>query len=204
MNRRYYWLVLFAGGAALTALALVGDGRLWGQPAQAPSISINSESFVYRLELQGQPVGEYTECSGLGSHHEIEEQVVITAAGAVVMESTPGVLRWHKIILRRTTPSDAAIWQWRQIMEDKGLASSLRDGRISLYGAGSSTPLAQWTFTQGWPASLVFDGSQEELVIVHEGLDRVGAGSTSTATRTSRATLIRPIGPPDRSEPVSS
>ena len=69
-------------------------------------------------------------------------------------------------------------------MEETGLSSALRNGRILLYGPGSSTPLAKWTFTAGWPASLIFDGSQEELVIVHEGIERDGAGtSTGGATR---------------------
>ena len=48
--------------------------------------------------------------------------------------------------------------------------AALRDGRITLYQAGSTQPLAQWSFTRGWPAALVFNGTEEELVIVHEGL----------------------------------
>jgi len=183
MKCRYLWFVLFASAAALATSALVGDGRLWGQIMGGEPISISSESFVYLLELGGQQVGEYVECAGLGSYHEVEEQTVVTAAGSVVMEGAPGVLRWRKITLRRTTPGDTAVWQWRRTMEKTGLSSSLRDGRITLYGSGSSVPLAQWTFTEGWPASLVFDGSQEELVIVHNGLERIGATSTSTATR---------------------
>ena len=183
MNRRCLWFVLFAGVAALTTWTLIGEGPLWGQTADDASIAINSESFIFVLELSDQQPVEYTECSGLGSYHEIEEQASMTTAGSVVMESTPGVLRWHKITLRRPTPSDAAIWQWRKTMETTGLASALRTGRISLYGSGSSTPLARWTFTAGWPASLVFDGSQEELVIVHEGLTREGSTGSSTATR---------------------
>jgi phage tail-like protein len=204
MNRRYYWFVLVAGFAALTTLVLVGDGWLSGQTADAQSISISSESFVYVLELAGQQVGEYTECSGLGSYHEIEEQAAITTGGLVVMESTPGVLRHHKIVLKRATPSNITIWQWRETMEDKGLANSLRDGRISLYGSSSTTPLAQWTFSNGWPASLVFDGSQEELVIVHEGLERVGASSSSGTTRASRAIPAGPAETVGRPQPIPS
>ncbi|MEN6575805.1 MAG: phage tail protein [Phycisphaerales bacterium] len=183
MNRRCLWFVLFAGVAALTTWTLLGEGPLWGQTADDTPIAINSESFIYVLDFGDQQSIEYAECSGLGSYHEVEEQAAMTTAGSVVMESTPGVLRWHKITLRRPTPSDVTIWQWRKTMETTGLTSALRAGRISLYGPGSSTPLARWSFTQGWPVSLVFDGSQEELVIVHGGLVREGSSSSGGASR---------------------
>ncbi len=183
MNRRCLWFVLCAGVAALTTWTLVGDDPLWGQPADDASIAIASESFVYVLELANTKTGEYTECSGLGSYHEVEEQPGMMMTGSVVMESTPGALHWQQITLRRPTPSDVAIWQWRQTMEEKGLSSATRSGRVTLYGPGSSTPLARWTFTAGWPASLVFDGEQEELVIVHGGLVREGSTGTGSISR---------------------
>ena len=188
MNRSYRWSVLLAGGAVLMVLALVGDGRLWGQRADAESISIaGSESFVYLLELQGQPMGEYAECSGLGSRHKVEEQAAVTTRGTIVVQTTPGALQWQRIILKRSKPGDAAIWQWRKVMEDVGVAAALRDGRITLYQAGSTQPLAQWSFSRAWPAALVFNGSEEELVIVHEGLTlgaaTGGGGTPARATR---------------------
>lgn len=188
MNHRYHWSVLLAGGAVLITLALIGDGRFWGQKADAQPISIaGEESFVFLLELQGQPMGEYAECSGLGSHHKVEEQAAVTTRGTIVVQATPGALQWQRITLRRPTPGNVGVWQWRKTMEDAGVATALRDGRITLYRAGSTQPLAQWNFTRAWPASLIFNGSQEELVIVHEGLSLAGAtggtGGTGTATR---------------------
>jgi len=183
MNRRCLWFALCAGVAALTTWTLLGEDPLWGQPVDDTPIAISSESYLFVLETADHQPVEYTECSGLGSYHEVEEQPGMTTAGTLVMESTPGVLGYHQITLRRPAPSDIAIWQWRKTMETKGLSSALRSGRISLYGPGSSTPLARWTFTDGWPASLVFDGTQEELVIVHRGLEREGSTSTGGATR---------------------
>jgi len=58
---------------------------------------------------------------------------------------------------------------------DTGVADGgrWRLGRILWQSAsGSSTPLARWTFAAGWPASLVFNDNEEELVIVHGGLVR--------------------------------
>ena len=82
MDRRVRWSVLVAGSAALTALALIGDGRLWGQGPEAQPISVaGADSLVYLLELQGQQMGEYAECSGLGSHHQMDERAVVTTTG---------------------------------------------------------------------------------------------------------------------------
>lgn len=183
MNRRCLWFVLCAGVAALTTWTLVGDDPLWGQAADDASIAINSGSSIYVLEFGSVQMGEYTECSGLGSYHEVEEQAGMTSPGSVVMEGAPGALHWHPITLRRPTPSDVAVWQWRKAMEEKGLSSALRSGRITLYASGSSTPLARWTFAAGWPASLVFNDNEEELVIVHGGLVREGSTSSGAVSR---------------------
>lgn len=187
MNRRVHWSILLAGGVILMTLALIGDGRLRGQKAEAQPISTaGSESLVYVLDLQGEPMGEYIECSGLGSHHEIEERAVVAPTGSVIMQGAPGALQWHRIALKRSAPGDIRIWQWRKTMEEVGLSPSLREGRITLYQAGSMQPLAQWTFRRGWPASLTCDGGEEELVIVHEGLTRSGTTGTGGTTTPSR------------------
>lgn len=187
MNRTVRWSILVAGGAALMALSLVGEGRLWGQKADARAISAaGGETFVYLLELAGQQMGEYAQCSGLGSQHEVDEQAAVTTRGTIVVRATPGALQWYRITLKRPTPGDVQIWAWRRTMEEIGQAAALRDGRITLYQAGSTQPLAQWSFTKGWPASLVFNGAEEELVIVHEGLvlgATPGAGAGGTTTR---------------------
>jgi len=57
------------------------------------------------LELQGQQAGEYVECSGLGSHNEVDEQTTVTTSGAVVVGESPGALQWHRITLKASTPN---------------------------------------------------------------------------------------------------
>ncbi len=185
MNRTCHWFLLFMGSIALIALVFGGEGRLWGQKANATSIAaVGSDSFVYVLDL-GEQMTEYEECLGLGSRTEVMEQTMVTPPGVVVAQKIPGALEWPAITLRRSTPSDGTVWQWRKIMEMNGLNSALRDGQIHLYRAGSLEPLATWRFEKGWPAELTFGGSVEKLVIVHEGLELVGAGMP-TPTRPTR------------------
>jgi len=182
-NLKHCGLILALSGVILAVLFLLDGGLFTSQRAGAQPISIaGAESFVFVLELQGQQAGEYIQCSGLGSHNEVEEQPTVTTSGAVVVGESPGALQWHRITLKASTPGNVVIWQWRKTMETTGLTAARRDGRVILYQAGSSQPLAQWTFQKGWPASLNFDGTSDELVIVHEGLV-LGGSTGSTATR---------------------
>jgi phage tail-like protein len=177
-------IVLAISGVMLAVLALIDGGQFpIGRAAAQPVSVAGAESYVFVLELQGQQAGEYIECSGLGSHNEVEEQTTVTAGGGVVVGETPGALQWHRITLKASAPGNAVVWQWRKTMETTGLATARRDGRVSLYQAGSSQPLAQWSFQKGWPASLNFDGTNEELVIVHEGLTLGGSTGGGTPSR---------------------
>ena len=186
MNRTYHWFLLLTGTIALIALAIGGEDRLWGQKVDVQSIAAaGSDSFVYVLDL-GEQQTEYEECLGLGSTTEIMEQTMVTPPGVVVAQKIPGALEWSAITLKRSTPSDGTVWQWRKIMEMDGLNSALRDGQIHLYSAGSVQPLGTWRFEKGWPAELTFGGSVEKLVIVHEGLELVGAGGAPTRPPTRR------------------
>jgi len=161
-------------GAVLISLVLVGDTRLRGQDGDTAALSTEpSDSFIFKLELEGQVVAEYTECFGLGSSNEIEETVVQTNAGRV-KQKTPGVLEWHNITLKRLGPSSDQVWSlWREPVEDGKLNAAIQNGAIIMCKAASSEPLARWNFSHGWPASLTIEGSVEELIIVHDGLQRV-------------------------------
>ena len=177
MRHRYLWLLTIVCSIALIGLALVGNTRLWGQSVDVQSATLGDLSYVFRLELGGVAVADYSECFGLGSSNETEEGIVETTAGIMTKTKTPGVLEWHDITLKRTGPSDVAVWTWRRAMEGGNRSQGVRDGAIVMYGAGSSQPLARWTFTKGWASSLTIEGSVEELTIVHEGLVRVGTNS---------------------------
>jgi hypothetical protein len=187
MRRKYSWHLLIVCSVAVMTFALAGEGRLWGQKVDLTGAAVaGTDSFVYLLEVQGQLLGEFSQCSGLGSSHGIEEQVVVMPPGIVVAQKTPGALEWHPIVLKCNGPAGEAVWQWRKTMESSGLVSSVREGQITMLTVGSSQPIAAWTFKKGWPARLVFNGTQQELVIVHEGLELGGStgGATAPAGRT--------------------
>ncbi len=184
MRRTYLWPLMIGCSAVLISLPLIGDNRSRGQngdiiakPAEA------SESFVFQLELGSQGVvAEYAECFGLGSSNEIEESVIEKDAGAI-KQKTPGALEWHNITLRRKGAPDAEVWAWRKAMEDGKTDDAFRGGSVIMFKAGSAEPLARWTFSKGWAASLTIQGSAEELTIVHDGLQRVAPSSPGSRKR---------------------
>jgi phage tail-like protein len=174
MKRQYLWSSVIIGSSALILLALVGNARLWGGMASVEMASPSSPgTFYFQLEIAGQTVGDYSECFGLGSSNEISRDIVPTDTGVLVEQKTPGVLEWNNIVLKRNTPSDMVVVAWRTTVESGHVTEAVRDGAILMFLAGSAEPLARWKFHNGWPASLVFAGSNEELTIVHQGLERV-------------------------------
>jgi phage tail-like protein len=170
MKRKYIWPIIICS-VVLISLALLGDLRLWGQSVNVESLSaVSSGSFIFRLEIAGLAIVEdYDACFGLGSSNDINEDY----DSSFFIKKTPGMLRWNNITLRRTYPSDTMIWSWRKAMEDGNPNEAIRDGVIVMFRAGSSEPIAQWRFTNGWVASLTFNDSEEELIIAHEGIERV-------------------------------
>lgn len=184
MKRKYTWPLIAVCGVLLVSLALIDSGQLWGQKAGGqPFVAAGDDFYIFRLQLQEGVEQDYTECTGLGSSNVIEEATGVTDRGIVFTEKTPGTLQWPNITLRRDSPSDPAVWQWRKAMEDLNLDMAIRNGSIIMLTVGSSEPVAQWAFRDGWAARLTFNGSREELVIAHEGLERIGAGSLAPPAR---------------------
>ena len=57
--------------------------------------------FNFRLELEGSIAGYFTECSGVGSEHEIVEHKVVDDNGHEIVRKIPGRLKWQDISLKR-------------------------------------------------------------------------------------------------------
>ncbi|MBN2128448.1 MAG: phage tail protein [Sedimentisphaerales bacterium] len=175
MRRKYSWPLLAVCGIVLVSLALTDSGELWGQKADGQALVLaGSDSYIFRLQLQQGIEQDYTECAGLGSSNAIEEATRIASSGVLFTEKTPGTLEWDNITLRRAGPSSPGVWQWRMAMENLNLDMAIQNGTITVLTIGSPEPVAQWSFRAGWAARLTFNGSREELVIVHDGLQRIG------------------------------
>jgi phage tail-like protein len=136
--------------------------------------------FHFSVEIQGVIAGYFTECSGLGSEHELIEHKVVNEKGVEVMMKIPGRLKWENIVLKRGITSNVDIWAWRKIVEDGGVNEARQNGSIVMYDQGLNE-VARWDFENAWPVKVSgpspkADGNEiglEELTIAHEGIQRV-------------------------------
>jgi phage tail-like protein len=136
--------------------------------------------FHFSLELQGKVTGYFTECSGIGSEHEVVEHKVVTPDGHQKVMKIPGRLKWGDITLKKGVTSSMEIWEWRKKVEDGQVDAARCNGSITMFDQ-RLTPVAQWDFEGAWPTKVSgptpkADGNEvglEELTIAHEYIKRV-------------------------------
>ncbi|MGC9466976.1 MAG: phage tail protein [Anaerolineae bacterium] len=136
--------------------------------------------FHFSVEIQGVVTGFFTECSGLGSEHEVIEHNVVTEQGQEIVMKIPGRLKWENITLKRGITSSMDIWDWRKMVEDGRVDEARHDGSITMFDH-QLNPVARWEFKRGWPLKVTgpqpkADSNEigvEELTIAHEYIVRV-------------------------------
>jgi phage tail-like protein len=135
--------------------------------------------FHYGIEVQGIVNGYFTECSGIGSEHELIEHKIVDEKGRESIQKIPGRLKWQDITLKRGITSNMDIWDWRdQIVQGK-VEDARKNGSIVMFDQAGDE-VARWNFENAWPLkvsgpSMKADSNEfgiEELVITHEGLYR--------------------------------
>jgi phage tail-like protein len=137
-------------------------------------------SFHYGIEVQGVVKGYFTECSGIGSEHELIEHKVVDEKGRESIQKIPGRLKWENITLKRGITGDMDIWKWRDEIVKGQVEDARHSGSVIMYNQALEE-VARWDFQNAWPLkvsgpSMKADSNEfgvEELVIVHEGLERV-------------------------------
>lgn len=137
-------------------------------------------SSSYGLEFQGVVTGFFTECSGLGSEHEIIEHKIVDDKGHQVIQKLPGRMKWTDITLKRGITDEMDIWTWRKQVENGDVEGARRNGSIVMFNQ-ELQEVARWNFERAWPSKvsgpqLQADSNNigiEELTIVHEYLERV-------------------------------
>ncbi len=137
-------------------------------------------SFQYAVEIQGNVAGYFTECTGLGSEHEVIEHKVVDSKGNDVIQKIPGRLKWEDITLKRGITDSMDIWDWRKKVEDGNVDEARANGSIVMMDQHLN-PVARWDFVNAWPVKVTgptmkSDSNEigiEELTITHEGLWRV-------------------------------
>ena len=137
-------------------------------------------SFQYAVEIQGNVAGYFTECTGLGSEHEVIEHKVVDKRGKEIVQKVPGRLKWENIVLKRGITDSMDIWEWRRKVEEGKVDEARANGSIVMMDQ-HLTPVARWNFEGAWPVKVTgptmrSDSNEigiEELTIAHEGLWRV-------------------------------
>ena len=137
--------------------------------------------FHYAIEVQGIIQGYFTECSGIGSEHEVIEHKVVDEKGREQIQKLPGRLKWEDITLKRGITDNMDIWDWRDMVVNGQVEDARRNGSIVMFNQ-SLDEVARWNFVNAWPVKVTGPSVQadsnefavEELVICHEGLYREG------------------------------
>jgi phage tail-like protein len=135
--------------------------------------------FHYAIEVQGVLKGYFTECSGLGSEHEVIEHKVVDPKGREVIHKVPGRLKWENIVLKRGITDNMDIWDWRKKVEDGQVKEARKNGSIVMFDQDLKE-VARWNFENAWPVKVTGPKLQsssneigvEELTLTHERLER--------------------------------
>lgn len=135
--------------------------------------------FHFGVDISGAVKGYFTECSGLGSEHEVIEHKIISEKGQEVVLKLPGRLKWENIVLKRGITSNMDMWTWRKDVENGELEKARRNGSIVMYDS-KLKEVARWDFERGWPLKVTgpqpkADSNEigvEELTIAHEYIKR--------------------------------
>jgi phage tail-like protein len=136
-------------------------------------------SFHYAIDIQGVIKGYFTECSGIGSEHEVIEHKIVNESGRELVQKIPGRLKWENITLKRGITASMDIWKWRDQVVQGKVADARKNGTITMFDQ-ELRPVAAWDFANAWPVkvsgpTVKSDSNEfgvEELVITHEGLTR--------------------------------
>lgn len=138
-------------------------------------------SFHFRLSIEGDRiVGLFTECTGIGSEHEVVDHDVVDEKGLPFKMKLPGRLKWENITLKRGITTTMDVWDWRNAIEKGDVEGNRFSGSITMLDAELKA-VAQWDFERAWPSKISGPSPKaggneiglEEIVLAHEGIERV-------------------------------
>ena len=134
----------------------------------------------FEVEFGTKAKGSFMECGGLGSKTQVAESYNALPAGKVLLMKIPGNLEWNDITLKRGMTNSMDFWKWRKEIVEGKYAEARVDGSLTLFDHNGK-PVGKWNFTNAWPVkvsgpdlnSTANGVGVEELVITHEGYERV-------------------------------
>jgi phage tail-like protein len=136
-------------------------------------------SAWFGVEFQGQVVGAFRECTGMGSENEIVEYKASGPKGEFVIQKVPGRMKWNNITLKRGITDAIDMWKWRKLVEEGKIDDARKNGSVVMFDQ-SGKEMARWEFIRAWPSKLHGPTANagnnevgiEELEITHEGYKR--------------------------------
>ncbi len=135
--------------------------------------------FNFSLEIGDKLVGYFTECSGIGSEHDVVERQYVDKNGHSFIRKVPGILKYNNVSMKRGITTDLKIWEWRADVEKGDMSKARQNCTIRMFDR-KFKEAAVWHFTNAWPSKvsgpdLSSDGNDfgvEEIEFVHEGFYR--------------------------------
>ena len=110
-------------------------------------------STWFGVEFQGQVVGAFRECTGLGSENEVVEYKASGSKGESVIHKVPGRLKWNNVTLKRGITDAMDMWKWRQLVEKGQVDDARKNGTITMFNQKGEA-IAKWNFINAWPSKL--------------------------------------------------
>ena len=105
--------------------------------------------FTFMLTLDNGFEGYFTEISDIGTTNDLIERRIVDSSGKEVTLLAPGKLKVNPITIKRGLTADIKLWDWRQQVVN-GLVSEARtNGEITIFDR-NYTPIAIWSFSNGW------------------------------------------------------
>jgi len=137
-----------------------------------PAAAQATVSF-FVIQRDGNPVGTFQTCRGLGSETEVIEFREGGETGTV--RKIPGDVKCLDLVCTRTLTSDTALAGWRAEVDSGDPGSARSSATVTGFDAGG-TPLVAFRLEDAWPSELELVGgigsTVERVVIVHEGIER--------------------------------
>ena len=136
-------------------------------------------SFNFLLELEGVAAGHFTECTGIGSEHDVVEHKIVDKQGHEITRKIPGRLKWSDLTLKRGITSTMDLWKWRDQVVKGAVGNARKNLSVTMLDRAYE-PVAVWHFQNAWPSKLSGPSMKsddnsfgiEEVVIAHEGMYR--------------------------------
>lgn len=116
----------------------------------------------------------FTDCKGMGSQNEIEP-IRLNSRNEVVINKVPGRLLVKNLTCSRGLSKSMDLWNWRQQVAGGKSAVARVDATLIAYDQ-TMTPIAEWSFTRVWPASIDFNDTtpgKETIVFAADHVQRL-------------------------------